>query len=366
VQQWYPPPLKTPRTADYVQSYFIEGQTERRKRLVFLCIREFVRIFGKEEDAYGVLPHTNRWPHGVHYLDFEHVPRVYCSVEVPDDSLPPHLIRLKDYDKRFALGAGSRALDEWNRLIFLMNTSQDEILNIAWKMLQDDPKNGSKPWATNDMKWNHMSNHLYVNGTWITVHVDVQRRFSRNRTNALTKHNSMKEGSCVGIITIGENRPLAFKRKYQKQVEGCKEQLLETRVEKTPCEIFIQEHGSITIQVPVDEQMKERRKVSGNRTGKGSNFVGCFTHEVPPLRFPSVYGVSGAIILRNVVTDSIVDVRTSCVVPPEPTTDVERARKLRALKQKAYDEQPDSEGSLTAAAIREHWRNCFIYEGWMP
>jgi hypothetical protein len=193
-------------------------------------------------------------------LDFEHVVRVYFSAVVDDPdlpTLPPYLMWMYDYDKRLGIGTGSRALDAFHRLIFALNANHALIIDVAWTMLKNDPVLRDEA-KDDDNKWNHLSFHLYLNGTEIKPHWDLLRSLSNKRISA---QNSMKPDTCIGIITLGDTRPLHFHRTYLKEELNKKNEIVKLKYEEPgPCEIFEQEHGSLTIQsVRKDESILFRR-----------------------------------------------------------------------------------------------------------
>lgn len=332
------------RRADYIKSGIVHD-VPNRHNLVELSTSEIVRILGGKPGHYHTVHAARRYPYGKPCINLggpksQIIPRIYFSKTIPkqcmDCSPYNHTVKW-DYEARFPFGHGPIATDVDDRIIYTMSSTMEEISRQVWNSMKgnDDFKNLCK----RGLEFNHASVHVYHKGALMGKHKD------RNGVR-----NSMKEGSAVAVLTLGDSRDIAFHRSYKCPKTG--KEVIETN----ECNILRQEHGSLFILHPDDEVSKGRRNGMLRRMKDAS-----FVHTIA---MPKGSEFSVAIIFRCLETTAIVDVTTEKVVPPPPRNAKEaRVRRDRAMT-RAEDSQHNSAFQLQVQNVQSNWISAMEERGW--
>ena len=268
------------------------------------------------------------------------VPRFYFSKRAPEEARPDipknHKLRY-DYEARFPIGTGPIATDEENRIIHPWTDDLADISDDVWRAMQDDPKFKSLCNGPNPI--NHVSVHFYRAGNEILPHEDRRRN----------GNNSMRENSAVAVLTVGDPRRITFSQKYRENGKIV--------VEDEPCYQFEQCHGTLFVLHPADETMKNRRNRYGQRREEAT-----FVHRVDTEKDKDY--VSIAFVFRSLVTTAEVDSWTDRVVPTEPATAKEAARRRERMELRKQDEKPRSPFMKKVEKVQAEWRRLLELKGW--
>ena len=342
------PRIKHTRSADSLKSGLVE--LHDNDRIVSMAIRETVRILGGKPGTYHAMEAYRRFPYGKSVISHgllrnKVIPRFYFSenVELPsklDGVVVPYNVAVRyDYDARFDLGTGPMAADVENRIIHQWSPQMQEMADAVWKAMKAD--NRYRRHCKAGYKFNHVSVHAYRDGNVIEKHED-RRRNGRN---------SMKEGSTVAVLTVGDPRHLTFHRKTFTD-DG------KAVVEKQPVVAIEQEQGSLFILDPNDEIPKCRHNYYGKRM-KNTLFV----HGINCPKEKNYFSI--AFIFRCLETTAIVDATTDRVVPPVARDEKEAKRRMERAEIRRIDSQPGSNFNTKVAEMQNEWVRLMACRGWV-
>lgn len=337
------PGLKKERTADVVQSGFLNIKSPA---FTAMAMSETVRVLNGKPGQYHTQEAARKYPYGRVLVNFTKIPRIHFSktISQPDD-LPFSMQLRYDYDARFRLGTGPMAVDEDNRIIHAWSTTMEEMADTLWKAMKDDDSffRHCKP----GNEFNHVDVHLYRRSDSIKPHAD-RRRQQAGRQQV---HNSMKEGTAVAVVTLGDVRRLSF---YRKHLDDNGKLVQEPE----PFCHFDQGHGCVFILDPRDEEVKIRRNFTGRKI-KGAIFV----HGVKCGKDKDY--VSVAFVFRCVDKTAIVDTNTDRVVQGEPQNRNEKKRRFTRARQRERDSRPGSAFETAVTKTQGEWHRLFKKKGWV-
>jgi hypothetical protein len=355
-----PPLTKEKRAADYLRSGIVSSPL--LDEVTVMARREVVRIFGGKTGQYHTVEGCRRFPYGRSVVNLRKIPRFYFSASTVDKDLPLDVVRRTDYEARFQRGGGPLATDEDNRVIQDMTPALQTMADTMWKAMSTDKR--YQKYTRRNLRFNNVSVQVYRNGDEIQPHEDRRRRRrqrarnrrnqrqqSVNQENSCLALNSMREGSVVGVFTVGTSRVLSFRRRY------FDENANKVVDEQFPCYSFLQEEGTFFVLDPADEELKQRRDFRGGRR-KEANFV----HEIEKVNDKDAFSV--AFVFRCVDSTTLVDTRTDRVVWT-PTTEAEKKRREQRNRQRAVDNQPSSDFELQVQSVLSEYHTLMKKLGWI-
>ena len=337
----YPLPLSTPRPSDYVRSGLLNGG-EDRVDLRELAVEEAVRLLSGKPGDYHTAVALRRYPYGVGCITLGRkkskiIPRLYFSkhIERGEHTSLPYNYQLRyDYEARFPFGWGQMATDEDNRVIEQWSPTMEKMSAMIWKEMKKDKRFRSLCKAGN--QFNHCSVHAYRNGAAMKKHKD------RNNSG----YNSMKEGTAVAVVTVGNPRTLSFFRHYN------------GKCEEEACASFEQEHGAVFILDPRDEVLRCRRDAHATRRPDA-----CFYHGVEAGKGSDYFSI--AFLFRCLDKTAVVDALTDRVIPPPPQSNKENVRRIKRRLIRKMDDESESEFNKTVAEVKEEWIRLMKNFGWL-
>ena len=337
-----PPCLKLQRSADKPRSGFLDMSAVQQS---IVCSARFHawKLFAGKAGDYHAVEAYRRYPYGniansVGTVEKKFVPRLYFSAPIrAKEDLPIGVSQRFDYEARFNFGSGPMAADEENRVIHEWCPGMATMAGDIWSIMKEDPR--YRQLCKKGNQFNHVSIHFYRAGARVREHEDRRRR----------GRNSMKKGTPVAVLTVGDDRILNLHRKYDSNGK--------TFMEEDPCISFIQEEGSVFLLHPEDETPKCRRNRYGQRKEGG-----VFSHGVVCPKDKDYFSV--AFIFRCVETVALVNSTNDRVVPDPPSTNAERRRRMERRKIREGDNKENSPFKEEVAKVQEEWLRLMKTKNW--